>query len=613
MKLMKKFKIGMISGLCTTALMASTVLATSCSTTTTNKTDKKVGLTNSPDNSVYHTITFKANDATETLTGKLVVQARDGNKWSSVKKPVATKADCTFKYWQYKNASSAWVELKDGDQIKSDLAVYPYFEPIVHQCFVVGGNTALTATVDAEGADNNPWRLIDDKGVEIAGDASNPVTFAFVKEESSPALPNWLGIHDGTSETTKGQIYWPVAEKTVTELTAPVTFRVQATYQTKTYTSDIITLTTVTPEPEPIIIEGDDVVNASDPDVVFEAYNYPHTDPEADPIEGLTWSVASWTNDPEAPGEAQPIFDTENEGKLITTYDCWGTGTIKATDEESNVVATMPITVHPPFVDSDGYWGIFGTPGNEIWGEYDIDTLAPEVAQEIPVVEPTTPIEYTLLGETEPEEPIAREDFNGPVGIGSNVAYIPDNFLRNCTGIDVLSIEFPSDSQCVMIGDSFMYGCTSMNGYVHLPNKLIRIGDEFMKGCSAFGSGSGSDLTIPDSLEEIGDDFLYECKAFDQDLTISANVTSVGNEFMLGCDAMVSTLTIYADYLAFKADGGMPMSFATYTEHPAWETEGFKVSGVEANINGLIGNFGPIVFSPSTNCMRKLVYVAPAP
>ncbi|XQP56049.1 MAG: hypothetical protein ACOQNY_01520 [Mycoplasmoidaceae bacterium] len=318
------------------------------------------------------------------------------------------------------------------------------------------------------------------------------------------------------------------------------------------------------PVGEPIIITGDSVVNATDPNVTFKAATYPGgVDKTADVI----WSAA-WKDGSEHPG--LPTFDntpTGVKGKMTTFADTNGVVTVSAKDSSGAVLATFDTTVQPPYIDSDGIWGKFGTGTSAKWGKFDATTLSG-----------SSPISYTLIGSATPETPIARANFVNDLYIGNNVIMIEDDFLANCTGYTG-TITFEDStahpSKCTWICDNFMLGCSKFNSELILPDSVNFIGMSFMHSCTLFNNGNvagdteKNEFVLPASLRTIGQDFFEFNSAFNNNITITSNIENIGNTFMYGCTSMSTGTTpgriIIAEGVdadVFECSSVTPISFA---------------------------------------------------
>lgn len=202
MKLKKNLKFGLISGLCTASLVAGAILTTSCSTTT--NTNSKTNLTNNPENSVYHTITFATRGADEKLIGKTTLEVRDGNEWSSVKKPAAEKPDHELTGWQISDGSGGYTDLTNSTPVTGNWTVYPKFTPIAHNFTVFGGTQYISLKNNDTGKDESSWHLYDNG--QLVPDTD--VTFSLSMVTGSK--PDWLHLGPWGAHTdyAKGQISW---------------------------------------------------------------------------------------------------------------------------------------------------------------------------------------------------------------------------------------------------------------------------------------------------------------------------------------------------------------------------------------------------------------------
>ncbi len=449
---------------------------------------------------------------------------------------------------------------------------------------VTGGSTLLTGKQGSIGHDATPWTLLKN-GAEI----STGLTYSFRDAERQELTIPGLSIPNGI-------VTWNDEIEAI-----EYSFYVGITYNSTLYLSPAEITLNIEPQADtPIIIDGDDVVVASHPQILFEALEYV----SGNPVE-VEWSVATsagWEG-------TAPIFDEDTDGRLITGLDSKGIATITATSTATgNAVATKTITVQPPYIDSDGIWGKIidpTNPGATVWAEFDAESLSSTSGM--------GGIEYTPLGRTPVRDPLPKETFDTELFIGDNVTAIRDNFLHGCI-IFNSPITFTENSKCVLIGDNFIAGdafastpvIMAFNQTLVLPDSIVEIGDDFLAACSTFNNGSTATvpkitpLHMPTSLEKIGDEFLNSCRAFNQNLTISETVQSVGNEFMQNCDNMVSTVTINTDAINFKTDGGLSLSFASDTEEePLCHSTGITIAGSAAG--DIIGKFGELQYTTDGN------------
>ncbi len=439
----------------------------------------------------------------------------------------------------------------------------------------IGGSTSLTGVFGSEGQDTEMWQLLVN-GVpytsrliyQITNGSGEPITIS--------------GLYVDSFDNGRGRVRWnnSIAQETHTFYVSA--FTNEAT-PVLIDTSDQITLTIEEPEEEPIIIEGPSVVKATDPSAVFKAYNFPKAE-DADPIEGLHWTVEGWTGDT---AYRPTMVTTEDEEgnevvRLSTVASAVGTATIQATDEASNVVAKFEATVQDPTLDSNEVWTVIVDDFGSRWATLSMDDLTST----------SDSIHYKFIGTTSGDDgSIGRGVFNQEIKIGNYVDYIPDNFLNNCaafgtngTGKVTFVDEEDNPASCTRIGEYFMENCQNFNSPLALPSTIKRIDDGFMADCIKFNNGQTtaiSNFYMPASLTHIGDEFLYDCRAFNQNLAIANTVTYVGNEFMQNCDAMVATITINASIDAFEAPT-TSLSFASDTYQAACVTGGIKIDGPSA-------------------------------
>ena len=89
-------------------------------------------------------------------------------------------------------------------------------------------------------------------------------------------------------------------------------------------------------------------------------------------------------------------------------------------------------------------------------------------------------------------------------------------------------------------GNNFLYGCSSFNQPLTIPDSVTAIGDYFLNYCYSFNQP----LTIPSGVTRSGHYFLNNCYSFNQPLTIPSGVTSIGTQFLYGCSSFNQPLTI---------------------------------------------------------------------
>lgn len=125
---------------------------------------------------------------------------------------------------------------------------------------------------------------------------------------------------------------------------------------------------------------------------------------------------------------------------------------------------------------------------------------------------------------------VKRNVFNATsISIGSEVTYLDNSFLANCPAFTG-SIIFAPDSQLQYIGISFLYGCSSFNNPITLPESVKIISSSFLCECEAFNSSVNLAQT-----RAIGMDFMGDCHIFSKQITISEDVEFVGSSFMQNC------------------------------------------------------------------------------
>ena len=115
------------------------------------------------------------------------------------------------------------------------------------------------------------------------------------------------------------------------------------------------------------------------------------------------------------------------------------------------------------------------------------------------------------------------------VTIGRNVTSIGGWAFCGCTGLTSVAIG----SNVTSIGDCVFYGCTGLTS-VEIPNSVTSIGDCAFYGCTGLIS-----VTIPKSVTSIGSGVFSNCTGL-AGVTIPESVTSIGGGAFSGCTGLTS-------------------------------------------------------------------------
>ena len=127
---------------------------------------------------------------------------------------------------------------------------------------------------------------------------------------------------------------------------------------------------------------------------------------------------------------------------------------------------------------------------------------------------------------------IGDDAFSGCTGltsvtIGRNVTSIGGWAFCGCTGLTSVAIG----SNVTSIGDCVFYGCTGLTS-VEIPNSVTSIGDCVFYGCTGLTS-----VEIPNSVTSIGDCAFYGCTGLIS-VTIPKSVTSIGSGVFSNCTGL---------------------------------------------------------------------------
>ena len=115
------------------------------------------------------------------------------------------------------------------------------------------------------------------------------------------------------------------------------------------------------------------------------------------------------------------------------------------------------------------------------------------------------------------------------VNIGDSVQRIPAGFVRNCSGLN--SVTIPNG--VVSIGDKAFYGCIGLSS-VDIGNSVTSIGDKAFMYCRYLTS-----VSIPNSVTSIGEGAFVDCRGL-ASVTIPNSVTLIGANAFNGCSGLTS-------------------------------------------------------------------------
>ena len=165
------------------------------------------------------------------------------------------------------------------------------------------------------------------------------------------------------------------------------------------------------------------------------------------------------------------------------------------------------------------------------------------------------------------------------VNIGANVQRIPAYLFGGSGSVNIITVNFSENSQCIEIGDYAFAQCSNLTN-ITIPESVTSIGDSALAGCTRLTS-----IIIPNSVVNIGNSVFYDCNEL-TDITIGNGVTNIGEWAFQNCTGLKDVYYTgdINDWVSILFDPDGDSSDA----NPIKYTENFYINGelvTEANID----------------------------